>query len=270
MSFLRQFCSYIGRLYWEQSSYKTAMTLGLVTAAISLLQFLLLADFIRRGNQFPGIAEYGGDLIGFFLSGSVFTGFVTVCLGGFSHYLQSEQQTGTLESVVVAPTTLTRTMSFAGVAGLLGTTAGSTLMIVVFGSLFRVRFDVGLGATVAVLGSLVVTLSGFGLAGTGVLLVTKRGDPITWLFTTATTLLSGVLYPVSILPGWLQEVSAWLPTTIALHGLRLAILDHADLDQVIPVITRLLAWMCVVLPLGIAVFRTGLHRASRTGTIADY
>ncbi|EST18966.1 hypothetical protein [Streptomyces roseochromogenus] len=55
------------------------------------------------------------------MSGSVFTGFVAVSLGDFSNHLQTEQWTGTLESVVVMPVPLTRVMLFSGVGGLIGT-----------------------------------------------------------------------------------------------------------------------------------------------------
>ncbi|MBK5035706.1 ABC transporter permease [Bifidobacterium breve] len=64
------------------------------------------------------------------------------------------------------------------------------------------------------------TLVGLGLAGGGVLLVTKKGDPVTWLLTTFTTLFSGVLYPVEILPQWLQSISWYVPTTRILSSLR--------------------------------------------------
>lgn len=270
MRFLDQLQMYILHVFWEQRTYRTAVVLGGITTAISLLQFALLGVFIQQGNSFPGIADYGGNVLGFLISGSIFTGFVTICLSGFSGYIKSEQQAGTLESVASHPTPLTRTMWFSAIIGLIGTVAGSTLMIVLFSFVFDIPFSINLPGLVLVLLALVAALGGFGLAGCGVLLVTKKGDPITWVFVTATTLLSGVMYPVSILPGWVQAISNALPTTSALHGLRMSVLQEAGISSIAPTVGVLAMWAAASIPLGIIVFRMGLRRSRSEGTMAEH
>ena len=44
--------------------------------------------------------------------------------------------------------------------------------------------------------------------------------------------VSGVYYPVSVLPGWLQAVAKISPATYALRGLRHAILNGASIPAV--------------------------------------
>lgn len=269
MTMVRQFGLYILRTYWENRTYKTAVALGAVSSLIGLFQFILLGRFLQDGNSFAGIADYGGDIIGFLLSGSVFTGFVAVSLSCFSGYLQGEQQMGTLESLAVAPVPLPRLMVFPGLAGVIGVTVSSVLMIVGFGWVFDLQFRVNVLSLVLVLALLVTTLGSLGLAGCGVLLVTKRGDPVTWTVTTLTTLLAGVLYPVSMLPGWLQVVSGFLPTTQALDGLRLAMLQAAPVESLLPVLVTLAAWSVAVLPFGVILLRRGLSRARAEGSLGE-
>lgn len=93
---------------------------------------------------------------------------------------------------------------------------------------------------------------------------------MTWLIVTLTTLLSGVLYPVRILPPWLQSVSHALPTSVALDLLRRALLTSADLGQVLASSLPLLAWGCVSVPLGFLLLRAGLLLSRRRGTLGQY
>lgn len=267
---LRQWTAYVLRTYREQVSYKMALVLGMVTTAVSLLQFVFMGEFIKSGNTFPGIEMYGGDILAYLISGSVFTGFVTVCISSFSSYLTSEQRIGTLESVASSPTSLTKTMGFAAVTGLFGTILGSALMMGVFSLGFGIPFNVNMLGTVVILVALVLALFGFGLAGCGILLVTKKGDPVTWTFTTATTLLSGVMFPVAALPAWMQALSPLIPTTVALEGVRRAMLTSASPEELAPIMGQLALWAAIALPIGFLVFRRGLEKARRFGTLSDY
>ena len=52
------------------------------------------------------------------------------------------------------------------------------------------------------------------------------GDYFT-LVLTPMSFVSGVFFPVSQLPGWLQAVSAWLPLTAAIELARPLVLGHA-------------------------------------------
>ncbi|MGN5379622.1 ABC transporter permease [Streptomyces lasalocidi] len=267
---VRQFGFHMLRIYWERRSYRTAIALGTVTSLVSLVQFLVMGKFLQSGNTFEGIQGYGGNIISFLMSGSVFTGFVAVSLGAFSSHLEIEQRTGTLESVVVMPVPLTRVMLFSGVGGLIGTALGSVAMFGVFGAVFDIPVSVNLLATVAVLALLVITLGSFGLACCGVLLITKKGDPVRWGITTLTTLLSGVMYPVTFLPGWLQAVARAMPTTQALDGIRKSLLVDASLSQVAPSLVHMALWAAVMLPVGVATFAAGMSRARREGSLGEY
>ena len=100
------------------------------------------------------------------------------------------------------------------------------------------------------------------------MLVTKRGDPVTWLLTTFTTLFSGVLYPVEILPQWLQNISWYVPTTRVLSALRGALTGYSSMFTLDTI--YLLISSVVSMVLGLLVFRWGLKRAIRDGSTTSY
>jgi ABC-2 type transport system permease protein len=255
---------------WTSLSYKLAFALGVMSAVIGLLQFALLGIFLQQGNSFPAIAQYGGNILAFLITGTVFTSFVGVALSSFSSFVQSEQKMGALEHLLVSRTPLVHLMVYAGGSSFLGTVVSASVILTILVLLFGVPLDVNLRGVVASLALLIFALLGMGLASAGILLVSKRGDPITWTFTTITGLISGVLYPVSILPAWLQTVSWTLPTTQALHALRLSLTAAAGPHELTAPLGALFVWGVISLPLGVLVLRWGLVKARRQGSLGEF
>jgi ABC-2 type transport system permease protein len=77
--------------------------------------------------------------------------------------------------------------------------------------------------------------------------------------------VSGVYYPVSVLPDWMQWLSTISPATYALRGIRDSVLDGAGLawGDVWP----LLLIGAVSIPLGLWVFGRGEVYAKRHGKL---
>ncbi len=88
--------------------------------------------------------------------------------------------------------------------------------------------------------------------------------------TTGAFLLSGVVYPVSVLPGWLQVGSWVLPHTYALEALRLTLLQGAPLSQVAPQLGALVLFTIGILPLSFLFFRYAVRRAMVEGSFAQF
>ena len=72
-------------------------------------------------------------------------------------------------------------------------------------------FLLGCFLTALVIGLLVCAL---------VLLFGTRAETSAWAAVNFFVMLSGIYYPVSVLPGWVQSISAWIPLTYFLDGVR--------------------------------------------------
>jgi ABC-2 type transport system permease protein len=79
--------------------------------------------------------------------------------------------------------------------------------------------------------------------------------------------VSGVYYPVSVLPQWMQWLAKISPATYALRGCRAAILEGAGLTDLWTEIWALLAIGVVTVPLGLFTFRTGERYAKKHGKL---
>lgn len=102
----------------------------------------------------------------------------------------------------------------------------------------------------------VLTFTGLGVLSASYLLVFKRGDPVKWALLGVSGLVSRVMYPVSVLPRPLplQWIARLVPVTYSLEGMRAAILGHASMAELWPVIRDLLAFAVVLLPVSFAAF----------------
>ena len=79
--------------------------------------------------------------------------------------------------------------------------------------------------------------------------------------------MSGVYYPVEVMPGWMEALAAISPATYALEGIRAAVLDGAGLGALWGDLWPLALLGVVSIPLGLAVFRAGERYAKRHGKL---
>ena len=78
------------------------------------------------------------------------------------------------------------------------------------------------------------------------------------------------MYPVSVLPRWLQFVARLIPVTYSLEGMRAAILGDATLRELWPALAALLAFAAIILPVSVATFSWALRRTKITGTLTHF
>jgi ABC-type multidrug transport system permease subunit len=151
---------------------------------------------------------------------------------------------------------------------------GSVLVFsVAFALGARIRLG-GLLAALVVLALGTAATHAIGIAAASFRLLAKRADPIMTVYTIATTVLSGVLFPVKLLPGWLQVCSWTLPHTYTVDAIRLLLMPHADSRTtqftVWQSIGALTAFCIVLYPVSILLFRRSIEYAREHGLIGAY
>ena len=80
-------------------------------------------------------------------------------------------------------------------------------------------------------------------------------------------LISGVYYPISVLPEWMQTIAIFSPVTYVLDGTRAAILGGSGISELMQYIVPLLLLGIVLLPVGIRAFSAAESYAKRTGKL---
>ncbi len=219
----------------------------------------------------PYLTAYGGDYFSFVLIGIAFAAYFSVGLSSFSSRLRQSQTTGTLEAMLATPTSLSAIILSSSLWDYLLTTL-RVLVYLIIGGLFM-GVNLGKGNYPAALLILLLTVTSFsslGIIAASFIMVLKRGDPITWLFSVVSGLLGGVYFPVAIMPGWMQGFSKLLPITYALEAMRLALLQGATLHELLPEILALSIFSVILLPISLFSFRYAVRLAKVDGSLTHY
>lgn len=179
--------------------------------------------------------------------------------------------TGTLEAMLMSPTSVSTIVLCSSIWSYLMT----SLRVLAYLAVGAVFLGVNLGrgnylSALLILALTIVTFSSLGIIAASFIMVLKRGDPVTWLFSTLSSLLGGVYYPVSVLSLWLQRLSHLLPITYSLRAMRLALLQGYPLAALIPDILVLAIFSLILLPLSLLAFRYAVHRARMDGSLTHY
>jgi len=116
----------------------------------------------------------------------------------------------------------------------------------------------------------ILAFSGIGLLSAAFITVLKQGSPISWVIGTASGLLGGVFYPVTVLPSWLQSYAYLLPITHALEAIRKVLLKGATFSAIYNEILALSIFVMLLFPLGLFAFSYGLKLARKEGSLIHY
>jgi len=144
-----------------------------------------------------------------------------------------------------------------------------TVIYLAWGALifhFPVQEANWLGAVI-ILAASIMAFAGLGIISTSYLLLFKRGNPARWLIVGASSLLGGIMYPVSVLPVPMQWIARLIPVTYSLAGMRQALLEGASFGQLWPSVRALLIFAAILLPFSSLIFSWALRRTKITGTL---
>ncbi len=90
---------------------------------------------------------------------------------------------------------------------------------------------------------------------------------MTFMISAILLLISGVYYPISVLPDWLEPLARLSPATYFLDGIRRTVISGQGLAQLGDVLLPLLVMGVLSIPLGVWVFLRVETYAKRTGRL---
>lgn len=99
------------------------------------------------------------------------------------------------------------------------------------------------------------TIFGVGLAVGGWAKDQQQAAPLANIVVFPMMFLSGTFFPRFLMPEWLQKVSAFLPLTPVIDGIRLIATEGKHLTQLGPQLGLLLGWLIIVYLIAFRVFR---------------
>lgn len=251
-----------------EMSYQFPFLFQVAWTLLSIASSSFLARFIGSSTV-VALDAYGGDYFAFVVIGVALHDYHATALDAFSRSIRDSQLAGTLEALLATQTSLPTIILSSAAYPFLWRSFNLALYVVLGVGLFDLRLSSGNWAAAVMILSVVV-FSGLGILSASFTMIFKRSSPITLFFGGLSWLLGGVFYPVTIMPEWLQLISALLPITYAIEGMRASLLRAAPWSDLWRSLGPLMLFALVVLPLGLVSFHYATRHARITGTLAQY
>jgi len=222
---------------------------------------------------FIGVAAHDPRLTLTLTIGALLWTFLSVLFNEIAMSIAFERWEGTLEYTFMAP--VSRLIHLMGVS-LYALTYSLFRVVCVLAGLTLV-IDLPFHWSQLPGLALVLLVSSVAFVGLGLIaailpvMSPERGAEATNILQGVLLLISGVYYPVSVLPGWMQKIAWFSPATYALRASRRLLgLEGggpATLAGILPDLLRLLLLGAILAPFGLWVFHKAEHWAKRNGKL---
>jgi ABC-2 type transport system permease protein len=245
---------FLVRRYW---GWELAFIIYNITTSLSIV-------YIGKAQQMEG-----QDLILYLGIGTLVWSYLHAVFTNISEMISWERWEGTIEYTMMAPISRLTHMLGVSLFSILYGLVRSTILLFVL----AMFFDIDL-SNANLTGSLVLMLVGsLSFIGVGImaavlpLLFTERGEAMTFIISSVLLLVSGVYYPVDVLPGWMQAIAQFSPATYVLEGMRATILDGEGTSTLGQYLIPMMIIGIISIPMGMFVFNTVEKFAKRTGRL---
>jgi ABC-2 type transport system permease protein len=225
--------------------------------------------FIAKGIEAGGGKIDVNEVTTVLLIGAVVWAYLGIIFEILTETVAWERWEGTIEYTFMAP--LSRPIHLFGM-GLFAIAYGvirAVLLFAVVALFFSLQLsNANFAAALVVLIVASISFIGIGMMTAVLPLISpEKGTQLGFVAQGILLVVSGVYYPVSVLPEWMQWLAKISPATYALDGIRDAILNGAGISAMWPNIWPLIIIGVVSVPLGLEVFRRGERYAKRHGKL---
>ena len=225
--------------------------------------------FIAKGVEAAGGTVNVNELTTVLLIGAVIWAYLGIIFEILTETVAWERWEGTIEYTFMAP--LSRPVHLIGM-GLFAVANGVVRAALLFGVVavfFSLSMpDANFASALLILAIASVSFIGIGMMTAVLPLISpEKGSQLGFIAQGLLLVVSGVYYPTSVLPQWMQWLSIISPATYALRGIRAAILEGASVAQLWGDIWPLIVIGIVAIPLGLWVFGRGERYAKKHGKL---
>jgi ABC-2 type transport system permease protein len=268
--FLRVLVAFVRRELAAVGGYRTAFVIRIFGFGLAVCSLLFLSRFVGSAMN-PHLTLYHGNYLGFVVLGFLGTEFQQVGVSVLAQRIRMAQVMGTLEAEVATPAPPWMVLGAPPVYEFAGAASRSAAYLL--GAKLLLGLDlshVNWPSLLVAVPLIIAAFSGLGLLAAATTMLVRRLNPVAMVIGSLSFFLSGVMYPVSVLPEWLRTVGRLLPLTHALAVLRGALLVGSSLGELRSSLLALLVFAGLLAPVGAGMFAFALRRARVDGSLSHY
>ena len=225
--------------------------------------------FIGKGVEAAGGEVDVNQLTTVLLIGAVIWSYLGIIFEILTETVAWERWEGTIEYTFMAPLSRPVHLIGMGVFAVFYGVVRAAIVFAVIAAFFGLDMpDANFASALVLLAIASVSFIGIGMMTAVLPLISpEKGTQLGFMAQGILLVISGVYYPVEVLPEWMQWASVVSPATYALDGLRDAIIEGDGLSEMGDELWPLVLIGAVTIPLGLWVFRRGEIYAKRHGKL---
>jgi ABC-2 type transport system permease protein len=225
--------------------------------------------FIAKGVQATGGTVDIDRLTTILLIGAVIWSYLGIVFELLIETVAWERWEGTIEYTFMAPLTRAVHLLGTGIFAIFYGLVRATVVFVVIAAFFGLHMpNANFFSALVLLGVASISFVGIGMMTAVLPLISpEKGTQFGYVAQGLMLVVSGVYYPVSVLPTAMQWIAKISPATYALRGERNAIINGAGVGAVWGDLWPMIVIGVVAVPLGIWVFKRGEIHAKKHGKL---
>jgi ABC-2 type transport system permease protein len=252
-------------------SYRTAILADWFSLFSQALVFSFVSKIVNPARLPTTAGGQRTTYIAYVTVGIAVSGFLAVGLARLVGAIRQEQFMGTLESLMVTPTTASVILLGSVVYDLIYVPIRTVIFLIIVSILFNVSFVTGgYAPALIILAAFIPFVWGLGSVASACVLTFRRGSGVLGFGTFALTLTSGAYFPLNLFPSWVETLARLNPIAVAITGMRDQLIGGAGWGDAGIVLAKLVPMSAVSLALGLLAFRLAMRRERRLGTLGLY
>jgi ABC-2 type transport system permease protein len=262
--------AFVRRDFLTMLSYRVAFVSDVLAIAVQALMFGFVAQLVDPSV----LPTYNGVETGYFefvMIGVVIATVTGLLLQKVATAMRQEQMMGTLEALMVTPTSPTTVQMGSAAFDVMFIPIRIGALLAVVALVLGLDFQAsGLLPSLALLAAFVPFVWGLGLLAAAAIVTFRRGEGVVGIAMSLLGLVSGAFFPLALLPEWLQRLAEANPVAIVMEGTRDALIGGAGWDAALQDLIVLVPLSAAGLYAGVMAFRVALSREHRRGTLGLY
>lgn len=268
---LRKAAAFIKKDIKISISYKLQFVFQFLQIFFGIAVIYFIGRMLEQAGKTSILRQYGSDYFSFALVGLAINSYLRAGLVTITNDIRQIMNQGTLEAMCATPTRYSWLIQCCSLWQFVFETIRVACYFAIAIFVFGMRLD-NTNWPLALL-TMALTAPVFLMLGTiscSMLIVVKKGDPANWAFSSLGAILAGTMFPISVLPEWMQRISFCLPLTHSLEAARQSLLAGAGFDQIAVNIWVLVIFVIVLAPLTVLVNSICMKIAKKKGAFSTY
>jgi len=246
-------------------SYRTRLVSQVLTALFSLTLFFYVSRLVHVSGFASHGSYFGFVVVGISLIGVLYSSF------SIPELVRQELIAGTFDRLLLSPFGAIRSVIAMSLFPMMFSFALATLTLGLGYLIFGLQLHwatVPLAIPVMLL--VLLAFLPFGILFASLTVVVKQGSVGTNWVIALLSIVGGLYFPVSLLPGWVQTTAKLQPFTAATDLLRHLLVNSSLGQSPQTSLLKLVGFAVVLLPASIYVLSRAISFGQRRGTIIEY